>query len=103
MLLFQVMFFSCFPASLYSRLHPPGWCILPLLERQHRDTWTRLRDMMSGAAAGARALMQILVIMQVRVMCNIVKLKVSLQVWVTLRICNCSGLRSHYRSGQGQG
>ena len=53
MLLFQVMFFSCFPASLYSRLHPPGWCILPLLERQHRDTWARLRDMMAGAAAGA--------------------------------------------------
>ena len=52
---------------MYSRLHPPGWCLVPSLEQRHQDTWTGLSRRLMEADTQAMTLLQILVIIQVSV------------------------------------
>ena len=53
--------------QLYSRLHPPGWCLVPSLEQRHQDTWAGLSRRLMEADTQAMTLLQILVIIQVSV------------------------------------
>ena len=67
----NTLYLSCdqvmLPASvpLYSRLHPPGWCLVQSLEQRHQDTWTGLRSRLLEADTMAMTLLQMLVIIQV--------------------------------------
>ena len=53
--------------QLYSRLHPPGWCLVPSLEQRHQDTWAGLSRRLMEADTRALTLLQILIIIQVSV------------------------------------
>ena len=52
--------------QLYS-LHRPGWCLVPELEKRHRDTWAGLRSRLLEADPMVTTLLQILVIIQFNV------------------------------------